>query len=783
MTQVFLSYCREDIVEVSRLREDLIAHGIDAWWDKNLLPGQDWKHEIREAMKRSSAVILCLSAKGLARSRSYIYPEVLEAIAAYRQRRLGEIFIIPVRLSRCEIPSIEIDDTRTLDRLQVVDLFPANRWDRGIRKIVKSIGQISPGLPSSAEQLDLPTPFHQPPKPHRVSRASSQSGEACHDVFLSFSSKDAAIGSEMCDALEQYGVRCWMAPRDIVPGKRYTEQIIDAIVSSRAFVLIVSSNSNSSQHVIREVEKAVRQKITIIPFRIEDIPPTKDMDYLISISQWIDALTPPLSDHYTLLAQTLQDVLHQRSEPIPFDTHPHRQGKSPAVLLGVSLTLATIALFCVAGMLWFGSPGSSAQQGPAEAHKVASASNEPKTSTDKPTTSTDKPKTLTDTATSSAAQKALETSLQKKIAPESSIKQEARSVASKESAALVSSSAPAKPVPGTQPGGPSPAPAPAKAELSKDAIALEHLGQGNKLLVSRKLEDALPELLLAIQMLRSINDEHGELVHAYQLLGDLHSQEGDYPKAIKAYSEAIQRKETGTLLHARGLAHHHLGDRRKALADFAQATLREDGKNRAEFHLDKAILLALGKNFDAADLAYERAAQLDAQNPQVFYNWGLSCAMAGNQDRAIEKLREAIKLASRPEFFIERGRAYIHKGDRDPVFGEYRKAIEDFTEAMQLGRKDAEVYVLRGDALRLNFEDRVAILDYTEAISLVQKAAKSRPGEALKKRAYLGRGHCYLRQGYTVEALRDANFAKGLDPLDPEPDELIRKANQAAAGR
>jgi len=170
MNQVFLSYCRDDIGEVSRLRDDLIARGIDVWWDRNLLPGQDWKHELREAMKRSSAVILCLSARSLERTRSYIYTEAVDAIAAYRQRRPGEIFIIPVRLSRCEIPSVEIDDTRTLDRLQFVDLFPANRWERGIHKIVESIRQISPGLSPAAEPVDLLTPIHHPPKPLRVPR-------------------------------------------------------------------------------------------------------------------------------------------------------------------------------------------------------------------------------------------------------------------------------------------------------------------------------------------------------------------------------------------------------------------------------------------------------------------------------------------------------------------------------------------------------------------------------------------------------------------------------------
>src|SRR5512135_1484614 len=152
MPRVFLSYSRNDFAEVSRLRADLTAHGIEVWWDKDILPGQDWKYEIREAMKRSNAVILCLSGQGLQRTRSFIYPEVYDAIAAYRERRPGEIFPIPIRLSECEIPSIEIDGARTLDRLHFVDLFPPDRRDEGVRNILRTLDRIAGLVGSSTPQ-------------------------------------------------------------------------------------------------------------------------------------------------------------------------------------------------------------------------------------------------------------------------------------------------------------------------------------------------------------------------------------------------------------------------------------------------------------------------------------------------------------------------------------------------------------------------------------------------------------------------------------------------------
>ena len=90
-------------------------------------------------MKRSDVVVLCLSAKSMKRKRTGIYPEALDAIAAYRQRQPGEIYLIPVRLSECELPAIPIDDLRTLDSLQYIDLFPETSWDANLKSLLKAI--------------------------------------------------------------------------------------------------------------------------------------------------------------------------------------------------------------------------------------------------------------------------------------------------------------------------------------------------------------------------------------------------------------------------------------------------------------------------------------------------------------------------------------------------------------------------------------------------------------------------------------------------------------------
>jgi hypothetical protein len=83
-------------------------------------------------MSQSYTFVLYLSEECQKRIASGIYPEVLDAIAEYRECKPGSAFIIPVRLSDCEIPGIEIDGSRTLNRLHYIDLFPASERADGL---------------------------------------------------------------------------------------------------------------------------------------------------------------------------------------------------------------------------------------------------------------------------------------------------------------------------------------------------------------------------------------------------------------------------------------------------------------------------------------------------------------------------------------------------------------------------------------------------------------------------------------------------------------------------
>ncbi|MBW6500290.1 MAG: TIR domain-containing protein [Bacteroidales bacterium] len=132
-----------------------------------------------------------------------------------------------------------------------------------------------------------------------------------HDVFISYSSVDKTAADTVCSILEQNGISCWIAPRDITPGLDFAEAIIDGIKSSKLFILIYSSNSNNSKQVIREVDRAVHLGLPVINLRLEDIPLSKQLEYYLSSVHWLDAKTPPLEDHINKLSGVVKILLRK----------------------------------------------------------------------------------------------------------------------------------------------------------------------------------------------------------------------------------------------------------------------------------------------------------------------------------------------------------------------------------------------------------------------------------------------------------------------------------------
>ena len=130
-----------------------------------------------------------------------------------------------------------------------------------------------------------------------------------HYAFISYSAKDKETADAICRAIEANRIRCWYAPRDIRGGANWTASIMDALASSGVMIVVWSSTSNGSKDVIREVQHAFKKNVPVIPFRIDDFVPAKELEYYLASVQWLDATTPTLTQHLQRLVQQVRAIL------------------------------------------------------------------------------------------------------------------------------------------------------------------------------------------------------------------------------------------------------------------------------------------------------------------------------------------------------------------------------------------------------------------------------------------------------------------------------------------
>ena len=172
-------------------------------------------------------------------------------------------------------------------------------------------------------------------------------------AFISHASEDEAIATTITDYLESSGVSCWVAPRDVNPGRDYSSEIVEAIESSAVFVLVLSEHANKSIFVKREVERAVSKGKPVFPIRVREVLPSKSLELFISSAHWIDAWKPPMEKYLERLAQSISSAANvypagkQASIPTPIRKRATRL--APAGQRRRMLAAATVCVVLLLG--------------------------------------------------------------------------------------------------------------------------------------------------------------------------------------------------------------------------------------------------------------------------------------------------------------------------------------------------------------------------------------------------------------------------------------------------
>ncbi|HNA89292.1 MAG TPA: toll/interleukin-1 receptor domain-containing protein [Anaerolineales bacterium] len=126
--KIFISYAFVDKDIVGKVYSHLLALGADPWLDtEKILPGQDWKMEISNALDKADLILLCLTKRSVSKE-GYVQKEMRLALDRALEMPEGNIFLIPARLEECDLPY-------SLKGYQWVDLHV----EGGMEKLIRSL--------------------------------------------------------------------------------------------------------------------------------------------------------------------------------------------------------------------------------------------------------------------------------------------------------------------------------------------------------------------------------------------------------------------------------------------------------------------------------------------------------------------------------------------------------------------------------------------------------------------------------------------------------------------
>lgn len=158
--RIFLGHASEDKPQVRELYDQLKSHGFSPWLDAvDLIPGQNWRDEIPNAIKDAGIFLACLSKRSVEK-QGYVQREFRYALSAYAERPPNSIYLIPVRLDKCEVPDLRLPELElNLRDLHWVDLFEED----GFELLVGAIQLALSAAPAAAPETSPPAPTKTKP--------------------------------------------------------------------------------------------------------------------------------------------------------------------------------------------------------------------------------------------------------------------------------------------------------------------------------------------------------------------------------------------------------------------------------------------------------------------------------------------------------------------------------------------------------------------------------------------------------------------------------------------
>jgi TIR domain len=269
MPKIFFSYSRADAPMVDRIAKDLSRQGVELWMDRqNLVPGQEWLSQIRQAISEADFMVVFLSQFSLkSKSVQYEYEKAFEY-----QSRAGGTRLIPVLLDKVDLPS-------SLAKIQYADFTES--YIEGMQQLLRALAVPTGPRPGElfpqgfAKEVASEVAKILGLEPLTVSRPSAVVNPKLVFVIISFRDDMEPIFEGIEEAGKPLGLEVKRV-KDVPGDYRITDQVIRMIREAR---LVVADLTHERPNVYFELGYArglgktvitIAREGTLIHFDVKD---------------------------------------------------------------------------------------------------------------------------------------------------------------------------------------------------------------------------------------------------------------------------------------------------------------------------------------------------------------------------------------------------------------------------------------------------------------------------------------------------------------------------------
>jgi len=126
-------------------------------------------------------------------------------------------------------------------------------------------------------------------------------------VFISYSRRDTETVDQIAEQMKEAGLDVWVDREAIKAGNTWRVQIVQAIDTCLAFVLMLSPNSAASDNVRREIDLAQDAEGPFLPLMLEPVKIPPEIRYQLAGQQFIDVQMLGFEKAVAQLIETIKE--------------------------------------------------------------------------------------------------------------------------------------------------------------------------------------------------------------------------------------------------------------------------------------------------------------------------------------------------------------------------------------------------------------------------------------------------------------------------------------------